>query len=237
MINNEKTMSFWHHVYELRNRMLIVAISVILFSIVGYFIFPHLVKLIVETAKQNLYITQISEGFTVNFKISIIIGVIISIPVFFYEITMFIFPALTKKQKSFVVISLLSCFVLFVLGVFFAYKIVMPMTISFFKSKYFFPDNVNSIISYDTFITFFFQFLLCFGICFQFPVLLLLLLKIGVLKQDFLIKNFRIFIIVIFIISAILTPPDIISQCLMAAPLLLLYLICIIIAKIFKLGL
>lgn len=233
---NEKMMSFWNHVYELRNRFIIVMCSVLIFSVAGYFIFPYVIKVIMNIAKENLFITYFAEGFSVKFRISIIIGVIFSIPIFFFEIIMFVFPALTKSQKRIIIISLISCFILFISGVLFAFKVVMPMTINFFKSKDLIPQNVNMIISYNKFIEFFFQFMLCFGLCFQFPVILLILLKIGIIKQSFLIKNFKIFIVVIFIISAILTPPDIISQCLMGVPMVLLYLICIFLAKIFKLG-
>ena len=84
---------------------------------------------------------------------------------------------------------------------------------------------------------FFFKFIFAFGLCFQFPIILLLLLKLGIMKFSFLTKNFRYFIVAIFVIAMLITPsPDVQSQILLAIPLLFLYLLTIIIAKIFKLG-
>jgi sec-independent protein translocase protein TatC len=231
-----KEMSFWDHIFELRRRIITVLIFLILFSFVGYYLFPYLVKMMIEVLKEELYATLITEGFLTRLKVSVIIGAILTIPVFLFEILAFILPALTKKEKIFILSAVSISLVLFILGVIFSYKIVLPFSISYLKSSEFFPEHVKRIISYEKFISFFFQFLLAFGLCFEFPVILLALLKLGVIKFSFLIKNFRFFIVAIFIIAAVLTPPDVQSQILMAVPLILLYLLTILIAKIFKLG-
>src|SRR4030042_7183586 len=91
---NSKSMTYWEHIYELRNRILVAVASILIFSIIGYYIFPDIIKIILDVIKEKLYVTTITEGFLVRIKISIIFGIILSIPIFFYEIIAFIFPAL-----------------------------------------------------------------------------------------------------------------------------------------------
>ena len=236
-MKKNKDMTYWEHIYEIRNRLLITIISILIFSVIGYFIFPYSIQIIINIINEELYVTAITEGFTTRLKISFIIGIIFTIPLFLFEIILMIFAALSKKEKIFILISTISSFMLFILGTIFSYKIVLPISVRFLKSSIFFPESVDRLISYNTFITFFFQFLLGFGICFQFPIIIMLLLKLKIIKMDFLLKNFKYFIIICFILSAILTPPDIQSQILLGLPMILLYLLCIILGKIFKIGL
>ncbi len=235
MIKN-RDMTFWEHVYELRNRLLFVLVAVTLFSIAGYIIFPLIIENIYKILGEKLYATSIAEGFSMRLKISVIFGLILALPLLIIQLLLFIFPALNKKEKTIVLSLVISSFILFVLGVIFSFNVVLPASINFLKSREFFPDNINRLISYNNFITFFFQFLLCFGICFEFPIVIILLLKLNLIKMSFLIKKFKYVVVIIFIIAAILTPPDAFSQVMMALPLLALYLACIIIGKIFGLG-
>ena len=229
-------MPFWRHVYELRNRLIIVLLSILFFSIFSYIIFPFYFKTFYNVIKENLYATHIAEGFLTRLKVSILLGAFLTIPVLLFELLLFIFPALTKKEKTFFLLSILSTFILFITGIIFAFIYVLPISINFLKSSTFYPENVNRLISYNTFVTFFFQFLIGFGLCFQFPIIILLLLKFNLLKIKHLIKYFKYVIIVCFIVSAILTPPDIISQIFLAVPMIILYTITIIIGKLLKLG-
>jgi sec-independent protein translocase protein TatC len=231
-----KVMTFWEHVYEIRNRLLIVLISVFVFSIVCYIMFPFFFNIIYTIIGEELYATGIAEGFLTRLRISILGGVFFSIPLFIFQVILFIFPALKKKEKIFILILMISTFFLFLFGIVFAYKSVLPISMQFLKSKAFFPENVSRLISYEMFIGFFFQFLIGFGICFQFPVVLIFLMKIGVLQVESLIKNFKFVIAGVFLISAIITPPDIVSQILLSVPMLILYSLCILIGKVFKLG-
>lgn len=232
----KKEMTFWEHIYELRKRVIIVLISITVFSIVGYITFPYYFNFIYEVIKEELHVFNIQEGFTVRLKLSILIGIFLSIPVFIFQAVLFIFPALKKTEKIFFLSGIICSFTLFIFGVIFAYKSVLPVSILFLKSKSFFPNNVVPEFSYEKFVIFFFQFLIAFGLCFQFPIILLLLLKFGIIKMNILTKNFKYVVIVIFIIAAILTPPDWVSQVCMAIPMLVLYILTIIVGKIFKLG-
>lgn len=232
----EKIMPFWSHVFEIRNRLLIVSIFVLIFSVGGYFIFPQFYKIIQNTIGEKLYATNITEGFLTRLRTSVLLGVFFSIPILLFEIVLFLVPALNKKNKIYLLIVLICSFILFMLGIHFAYQIVLPISIEFLTSSTFFPDTLNRLISYTAFTSFFFQFLIGFGLCFQFPLVLLFLMKIGVLKLSFLIKNFKYAFAAVLIISAIITPPDIISQLLLSLPMIILYILCIFVGKIFRLG-
>lgn len=229
-------MTFWEHVYEIRNRLLVVLVSIVIFSIGCYIIFPFLFEVIYSTIGEELYVTKIAEGFITRLRISVLGGVLLSIPLFLFQVILFVFPALKKKEKIFMLLIMISTFILFLFGIIFAYRSVLPVSIQFLKSKAFFPDNVNRLISYEMFIGFFFQFLIGFGVCFQFPVILIFLMKIGVLKIKTLIKSFKFVLAFIFLFAAIITPPDIMSQILMAIPMTILYLLSILIGKLFGLG-
>lgn len=231
-----KDMPFWAHIYELRNRILKILIAVFILSIISYILFPFYFKAFANIIRENLYATHIAEGFVTKIKISIFIGFFLTLPFLLFELLLFIFPALTKKEKLFFLSSMLAVFVLFICGLLFAFIYILPVSINFLKSASFYPANVNRLISYQTFINFFFQFLIGFGLSFQFPVILLLLLNFNLIKLRQLMKYFKYVIIICFIISAIITPPDVASQVLMAIPMIILYILTIIIAKIFKLG-
>jgi sec-independent protein translocase protein TatC len=230
-------MTFWEHVYEIRNRLLIVLICFLFFSVFCYIIFPVLFKAIYTTISEELFVTNIAEGFITRLRVGILGGLFLSIPIFIFQLILFVFPALRKNEKVFMLLLLISTFILFVFGIGFAYKSVLPVAIQFLKSKEFFPENVRRIIPYESFVVFFFQFLIGFGVCFQFPVVLVFLMKIKLLKLKTLIKNFKYVIAIIFIVAAILTPtPDVVSQVLLAIPMLILYALCIFIGVIFRLG-
>jgi sec-independent protein translocase protein TatC len=234
-ITKNKEMAFWDHIFELRRRLIRLVIFIVLLSIIGYYIFPSIVKILISILKDQLYVTEITEGFIIRLKMSVIIGAFLSIPVLLFEILSFILPALTKKEKVIILTTTILSFFLLIFGIVFSYQFVLPTSIKFLK--YFTQQNVQQIISYQKFIMFFFKFIFAFGLCFQFPIILLLLLKLGVMKFSFLTKNFRYFIVAIFVLAMLITPsPDIQSQILLAIPLLILYLLTIIIAKIFKLG-
>jgi len=233
---NMKKMPFWDHVQEFRNRILYVLISVAVFSILGYLFYEFFFGAIAEVIQEELYATHITEGFTTRLRVSFLLGVFISIPFLFFQLLQFIFPALEKKSKIIVFIILVCSFSLFIIGILFGYKSVLPVSMQFLKSREFFPETVLRLISYDKFILFFFQFLIAFGICFQFPIALIILLHMEIVTVKTLIRFSKYFILGFFTISAIITPPDIISQLLLTLPLIILYALSIAIGVVFRIG-
>lgn len=231
------TMTFWQHVYELRGRVFVIMVCALVLSVVGYLAFPWFFDLVARLLKEELYVTVITEGFVVRVRIAFLIGVLLTIPVFIFEIAAFVFPALSGKERRFLLMLLLSTFLLFLFGVGFAFRTVLPVSISWLKSEVFFPQNLHRLLSYHEFITFFFQFLLGFGLVFEFPVVILFLLKLGIISVRQLIRFFRFFLVVAVAAAAILSPgPDVASQILLAVPLIVLYLLCILLGRILRLG-
>lgn len=232
-----KIMTFWEHVYEIRNRLLVVFLAFLCFAILSYIIFPYLIAEILKIVGEQLYATNIGEGFLTRLKTAVSVGAFLTIPIFLFELTLFIFPALKKKEKVFLLCILLSSFVLFLGGMIFAYKLILPNGILFLKSKDFFPDNVGRLIAYNDFINFFMQFLVGVGICLQFPIALIFLMKVKILKVELLVKFFKYFFAGAFLAAAVITPSvDIVSQSLLAIPMIALYALCILIGKVFRMG-
>jgi sec-independent protein translocase protein TatC len=232
-----KDSGFWDHILELRKRIIISLIFIFIFSVFAFIFYSYFSNEISKIINENLYVTRIEEAFLIKLQSSIFIGIFFAVPVILFEITIFIFPALKKNEKTIFIIVLTAVYLLFAGGIIFGLKVILPAAVVFFKSNSFFPDNVKTLFSYEQFVMFFFQFIIIFGLSFEFPVIIIFLLKLNIIKFNFLVKNFKYFIIIAFISSAILTPTvDIFSQTAMAVPMILLYTLTLFIAKIFGLG-
>jgi sec-independent protein translocase protein TatC len=236
MIAASERMPFQKHLLELRRRLVMALASVLLFSAAGYIVFPYFYDFIQSILSEELFATKIHEAFLTRVRIALLLGLFLSLPVIFYQVIAYILPAFDKKGKVFALVLLFSSFVLFCGGILFSLEYVMPITVRFLRARRFFPSGLSRIISYENFILFFFQFILAFGICLQFPVVLLLLLKFKIIKYERLVKSIKIFIPAALLLSGILTPPDLVSQIMLTAPLVFLYVLCIVIAKILKWG-
>lgn len=231
-----RIMPFWDHVYELRRRMFVVLLSVALFSVGGYYAFPPLVEMVTEIVNEGLYATSITEGFVTRLKVAVLIGAACSVPLFTAELLLFVAPAMRTRQKFWATLTVVVAFIVFVGGFLFAFEKVLPISVAFLKSETFFPGNVNRLISYGLFLNFFFRFLFGFGLFFEFPVVMIVLLKLGIIDRAFLKRNFKYFIGLIFLLAAIITPPDLVSQVLLATPMVVLYVVMLAVAKLFRIG-
>lgn len=235
-MGKKATMPFWGHVYELRRRVFVIVAVLAAFSAAGYVVFPWIFDVISRILSEELYVTVLTEGFVTRLRIGFLIGAFFALPVLVFEVAAFIFPALSRKERRFMLLLLIASFILFVGGMVFAFQSVLPISIRFLKSSTFFPQNLHRLLSYQEFISFLFTFLLGFGLCFEFPVVLLFLLKVRVLSLRVMVRSFRWFLIAILAVAAIMTPPDVVSQLMLALPMIVLYLLCILIGKIMRLG-
>jgi sec-independent protein translocase protein TatC len=230
------SLSFWEHVEELRRRAIVAALCVTAGSVAGYLLFPWFVNMIYQAVGEQLYAFAVTEGFLVRLKTAVSLGVFISLPVIVGEIALFVLPALTPREKVTLIVLLVSAFTLFAGGLAFAFQGVLPITVQFLRSPEFFPDNVSRLISFRDFLDFFMTFLVGFGVCFQFPIVMLLALKFNVLPLRFFTRHFKVVVILIFVLAAVITPPDVVSQIALALPLLALYSLTLLLAKILGLG-
>lgn len=229
--NKDGTMPVLEHLAELRLRLLISAGALLVAAVVS-FNYVELIRGLLTSPLEGLQLIYLSppEAFMANLRLALISGLVLSSPVIIYEIMAFIFPGLLKEEKIFFVAVLFGIVILFGAGVAFAYIIVFPFTIRFFLQ--FASVELEPRFTVTEYISFLFSFHLGFGVVFQLPLLTWALGKIGLISSGFLKRNRKVALLVMLIVSAVITPPDIISQVVMIFPLALLYEIGIIMVLI-----
>jgi sec-independent protein translocase protein TatC len=235
MTDKPSPSSFMDHFSELRSRLLWCIVALIFFSIISYVyvedIYGFLVKPLAEAMgpqdSQRLIYTNLTEAFFTYMKVSIFTGAFITFPFLLLQVWKFISPGLYEAEKKTIWPFLVAVPILFFTGGALVYYIVLPLAWTFFLS--FQNTGSNTILPImlearvGDYLDLVMTLIFAFGICFQMPILMGLLGKAGLLKADMLVKFRRYAVVVIFIIAAILTPPDIISQISLAIPLMVLY--------------
>lgn len=163
-------------------------------------------------------------------KLSVVSGIIISLPVIFYQLWKFISPGLYLSEKEKILPLVFISTALFLVGALFAYFGVIPFALNFFLN--FQTESLEPLISIGSYISFFLSFILVFGIVFELPVLLIGLMFLGVVKAEFLRAQRKIAVVGIFVLAAVLTPTvDLITQFLLAIPLWILFELSILLGK------
>lgn len=229
-------MGIIEHLSELRKRIFVIVVVFLTVTVVGFNFCDDLVALLVEKAKAIGYeMVYISPGelFTQYIRVAVVGGIVLSSPVILFETWFFIKPALMKNEKTIVFLSLMAGLMCFVLGALFAYFIVVPITLTFFMSVDS-HQSVQATISIQNYISFVLTTLVTFGTVFEMPVVTILLSELGLLRTEWLTKSRKIVIVAIFIIAAIITPPDVVSQILVAIPMILLFEVSVLLSKIIR---
>lgn len=228
------------HLDELRRRLIICVIGIGVGFLVSYYfsekLFYVLMKPMIaalpEGGYTKLVYTAPHEAFMTYFKVSLIAGTALAMPLLLFEAWRFIAPGLCRHEKVMAIPLLIFSTMFFAGGVLFAYFFVFPQAFQFFTS--FSSDRLTPLISTREYLSFSAQFLLAFGLIFELPIFIFFLSKLGVVDASFLRRQRRYAILIIFIVAAVLTPtPDAFTQCLMAGPLLFLYEVSIWIAHFF----
>lgn len=232
MFLKDKQASFIEHLEELRKRILISIVFVLIFSTVSFFFSRRILNFIVEWTKiDTTYFFSPPEAFLVNIKVAIFTGVFISFPFILYQIWAFIGPGLTKKEQQVSLPFLFSGMILFLIGFAFAYFILIPVGLKFFLS--FGSENIKPIMNINKILEFIFWCMLGSGFLFQLPLLIFFLIKLEILNVSTLIKHRAEIIIGILIIAAIITPTgDMFTLLLISVPLIVLIEISILLARI-----
>lgn len=219
------------HLAELRKRIIYSGLSIIAFSIIGYNFAGYIAKDIISRAPDMEFVfISPSELMLAYIRIAVSLGLIISAPIILSQIWMFVSPGLEIKQKKYIFISFILGGGFFVVGAIFAYTMVLPLVFKFFAG--FQMPEIRATISFGSYLGFVISLLLAFGVVFELPIVMFLLTRFGLFKVNFFIKYRKYMILIIFIVSAILTPPDVVSQTLLAIPMLLLYEIGILLSRI-----
>jgi sec-independent protein translocase protein TatC len=233
----EEKLPLTTHLEELRKRLVRVLIVVGLGFGVCYtfkdWSFRVITKPLVDVLPEHtaLIYTGLPEAFFIHMKIAFFASLFLTSPYTLYQIWKFISPGLYSREKKYVIPFVLSSTLLFVGGVLFGYFIALPPAFKFFVS--FTTDVLRPMVSFREYLGLTMKFLLAFGISFEMPVFMFFLTKMGVVNATMLSRQRRYAILIIFIAAAVLTPsPDVLSQILMAVPLMLLYEVSIVVSKI-----
>lgn len=226
------------HIADLRKRLTISTITVVVMFFACFSFYEPILEWMMAPVKHALPVgtsmiaVEIQETFFTAMKVAFFAGFIISLPVIFWQLWLFLAPGLYDHEKKLVVPFVFFATLMFLLGASFAYYIVVPIGFDFLIA---FGNSVVSVLpSIGKYVGFFTKLLIGFGIAFELPVITFFLAKIGLVNDQMLKDFFRYAVVLIFIVAAVLTPPDVISQALMAAPLLILYGVSIYIAKVFN---
>ena len=229
--NEEDKLTLVEHLTELRNRIIYMAVALVAAILVSYNFAEILVKDMIGIVPDiNFVFIAPAELLLSYIKIAVIIGLVVSAPFLITQIWLFISPGLEKKERRTIVFSLMFGGVFFIIGAVFAYIIVLPLMIQFFMS--FQMEGIDEMISFSSYLSLVMNTVLSFGLIFEMPSIMVILTRLGVVRSKFLRQNRKYIILVIFVLAAVLTPPDVISQTLLALPMILLFELGIFLSRI-----
>lgn len=236
-MHEDEKIPFTGHLEELRERLIKCFIAVGIGFVVSYGfkekLFQILMHPLVSVMKtgETLIFTGLPEAFFTYLKVAFLAGIILASPVIIYQFWMFVAPGLYEKERGLLVpIVFLSTF-FFVGGALFGYFIVFPFGFKFFLG--FATDIIKPFPSMREYLSFSSKLLLAFGLVFELPLIVTFLAKLGIVNVPFLKKNRKYAILLFFVCAAIITPPDVVTQIMMALPLMVLYEISILGARMF----
>lgn len=223
------------HLIELRNRLLysIIAIAVVFLALVGFsgeiysFIADPLLAFLPEGG--TMIATEVTTPFLTPFKLTFFVAFVLAMPLVLYQIWAFLAPGLYDNEKSLIVPLIASSVFLFYLGICFAYFVVFPLVFGFFTSMA--PAGVAVMTDISSYLNFVLKLFLAFGLVFEIPVAMILLIRSGFVDPDTLDNKRPYVVVACFILGMFLTPPDVISQLLLALPMWLLYELGVFIGK------
>ncbi len=236
-MREDEKIPFTSHLEELRKRLITGFIAIGVGAVISFAfkerLFNILVQPLIKVMEEGdtLIFTGLPEAFFTYLKVALLAGIILASPVILYEFWMFVAPGLYKKERRLLgPIVVLSSF-FFIGGALFGYFIVFPWGFKFFLG--FATETIRPLPSMKEYFAFSAKLLLAFGLVFELPLVLTFLARLGIVSVDFLRRNRKYALLLFFIGAAILTPPDVITQIMMALPLMALYEISIIGARIF----
>ena len=233
--NGEKLeeMGFIDHLVELRSTIIWILAAWLGSSMVFWFFSGRLLDFLLSTIPvENLYFNAPVEAFMVRMKLSFITGALVSFPFALFKAWSFVSPGLFAREKRVIIPMILPSAVLFYVGVFFAYIVMVPLVLGFLLR--FGTEMLEPLISVSKYFGFVARLCFAFGVVFQLPLAILFLSSIGVVSPRALLRQWRWAVIIIFAVGALLTPPDPASQLMMALPLVFLFLLSAVLALVFE---
>jgi len=224
-------MTFWEHVEELRKRLLIGLVALMLATAASFLFADQVIYLLAEPVGSidALQSIEVTENVAVFMRVSLLCGLIISMPIILYEMLIFVLPALKKNEKKWLYMAIFFGTLLFILGAAFAYFIMLPASMGFLL-EFLAVETKPRLSSYIDFIT---NLIFWLGVGFQFPIIVFALAKLNVVRPSTLANGWRYSLVVIAILAAAITPTvDPVNMLLLIAPLFMLYLLSVVFAYI-----
>lgn len=259
----DQPMSFFDHLAELRKRLIRAALGVL----VGFGLSFAFVRQILDVLKRplneawksaelpggpNLQVLEIQGALMVDIRVGVFAGIILALPVLFYQLWMFISPGLYKKEKQYVIPFVAASVILFAIGTTFAYFVVLPFAIRWLLTypggnmitkilvEYQDVIKIHHDLALDAQVVYQLELsnyvkgatriLLSFGLVFEFPLVIAFLAAAGVVNHRMLLQYWKVAILIIFVLAAFLTPPEPVTQAMMALPMVVLFFLSVIVA-------
>lgn len=237
-LNEEETqegsMTFLEHLEEFRWRLIYSFLGVVIATIVSWLFIDYLINVILLQPARNagLHLQNLKPfgQVFVYLEVAIICGIVLSIPNLFYQFWKFIVPALKESEKKYISSIVIFSSLCFIIGIAFAYFVMLPFTLNF--AAHFGTQDIKNQFAINEYLSVILSVMLGAGVVFELPMVTYFLTKIGILTPMFMTKYRKYAVIIILIISAFLTPSDVVSQIILAIPLAFLYELSIIISKI-----
>lgn len=223
------------HIAELRNRLIVCVVALAIGFFACFSVWEPIMGWVVLPLKEAMPVggqvvaVKMGEQFFTAAMVSFFASLIISLPIIFYQLWAFLAPGLYENERKYILPFVLSATGMFIGGALFAYYFVFPVGFKFLVN--FGEANTAAMISIAEYLSFFLKLMFGFGLSFELPVIAALLAFFGFVDDKQMMAFFRYAIVLIFIVAAILTPPDVLSQIMMATPLILLYGVSIIIVR------
>ncbi len=227
MDNEANEQTIVHHLLELRTRLMRCLLAVVIIF-AGLFAFANDIYEFVAAPLQKflpeesqMIATDVASPFLTPFKLTLLVSVVLAVPIILYQIWAFVAPALYRNERRIALPLFISSVVLFYAGMAFAYYVVFPLAFQFFINTG--PGSIVVMTDISSYLSFVIKIFFGFGIAFEVPVATVLLIAAGVFSAESLAKKRPYVIVVCFILGMFLTPPDVISQVLLAIPMWLLF--------------
>lgn len=224
MADTEKELSVYEHLGELRRVFIISILSVIVFAIGLYFVSDYILEVLtypVTSLGHELHVLHITEALMAKIKLCLFLGLVTALPIILWQVWSFILPALKRDEKKYFTLFVVFSYLAFITGLSFAFFVVYRLGVQFLLR--FAGDALLPMLTIGNYVGFTITFLVPFGLVFQLPLAAYLLAKLGVISQGFLKKGRKFALLIIVIISSMLTPADIVTCIVMAAPMYSLY--------------
>jgi sec-independent protein translocase protein TatC len=239
-----KQMSFLGHLEELRWTVVWIVAATLVGTVIAWYFSEDVLELLSrdlssvltrvlgEGESYDLHMFEVAEAFTTKLKIALLLGFLVALPLNVFKVWQFVSPGLFRRERRIAAPLVAMSIALFYCGAAFAYLVMVKLSVAFlFRLK---PASVIATVRMGSYVSFVTKFVITFGLVFQLPLVLAVLSWMGVLPSSTLKQGWRYAIVIVLVMAAVLTPPDIISQLLMAVPVIALYWIGYLLARAFE---